>query len=95
MDAVKEYEKADRLLELNKITIGQFDEMLKPLRDVEPVRHGKWLPCTKQGLILTELERRKGQKWYGFKCNKCGHIYKGNALRECPYCQNCGAKMGS
>lgn len=64
-----------------------------PAADVEPIRHGEWVPCTKQGLVLTELMRKESERWYGFKCNKCGYIYKGNALTESQYCQNCGAKM--
>lgn len=54
---------------------------------------GEWIPCTKGGLPLTELGRRERQKWYGYKCSKCNFIYKGNALTESPFCQNCGARM--
>ena len=54
---------------------------------------GEWIPCTKRGLPLTELGRRERQEWYGYKCSKCNFIYKGNALTESPFCQNCGADM--
>lgn len=54
---------------------------------------GEWTPCTKNGLPLTELGRREGQKWYGYKCSECNFIYKGNALIESPFCQNCGCRM--
>jgi len=54
---------------------------------------GEWIPCTKEGLPLTELGRKESQKWYGYKCSKCNFIYKGNALTESSFCQNCGAKM--
>ena len=54
---------------------------------------GEWTPCTKKGLPLTELGRRERQVWYGYKCSKCNFIYKGNALTESPFCQNCGRRM--
>ena len=54
---------------------------------------GKWIECTKSGMPLTEYGRMMGEKWYGFKCSRCKYIYKGNALVESPYCQECGAKM--
>lgn len=63
-----------------------------PSIDIEPKR-GEWIPCTKSGLALTELMRREGQKWYGYRCSNCNHIYKGNALTDCNFCPNCGAKM--
>ena len=57
------------------------------------ISHGKWIECTKSGMPLTEYGRMMGEKWYGFKCSRCKYIYKGNALVESPYCQECGAKM--
>ena len=60
--------------------------------DIEPLRkRGEWIPCTKEGISLTEQIRKEGAKWYGYKCSECGYIYKGNALREADYCQKCGA----
>ena len=58
----------------------------------QPSMVGEWIPCTKEGLPLTELGRKERQKWYGYKCSKCNFIYKGNAITESPFCQNCGAK---
>lgn len=55
---------------------------------------GRWIPCTKNGLPLSEMAYREGQKWYGYKCSNCNFIYKGNALTESPYCKKCGARMG-
>ena len=56
--------------------------------------HGEWWACTKEGLPLTDLQCRcEPKKWYGFKCSHCTFIYKGNALTQSPYCQNCGADM--
>lgn len=54
---------------------------------------GEWIPCSKEGLALTELMRREGRKWYGYKCSNCNFIYKGNALLEFNFCPNCGARM--
>lgn len=69
-------------------------EAIKSVPSVEPERKpGKWIPCTKSGMPLTELGRREGGKWYGYKCSECNHIYKGNALTESPFCQKCGADM--
>ena len=47
--------------------------------DVEPVRHGKWLPTTKwwQG----------GSAWK--RCSECGILHLGKSN----FCPNCGAKM--
>ena len=59
----------------------------------KPVKHGRWVPCTKTGMPLTEYGRHQGEKWFGYKCSECNMIYKGNALTESPYCQHCGAKM--
>ena len=59
---------------------------------IEPKR-GEWIPCSKEGLALTELMRREGRKWYGYKCSNCNFIYKGNALLEFNFCPNCGADM--
>jgi len=67
-------------------------EALEELPSIKS-KHGKWIPCTKEGMPLTEYGRMKGEKWYGYKCSKCNFIYKGNALIECNFCQKCGADM--
>lgn len=54
---------------------------------------GEWIPCSKEGLALTELMRREGRKWYGYKCSDCNFIYNGNVLLEFNFCPNCGADM--
>ncbi len=64
----------------------------KTLEENQP-KHGEWIPCDKNGLALTELMRREGRKWYGYRCSNCNFIYKGNALTECDFCQKCGALM--
>jgi rubredoxin len=67
-------------------------ECIEEEPSAEPKR-GKWMPCTKSGMIASELVLAQGGKWYGFKCSECGFIYKGNALTESAYCPNCGADM--
>lgn len=64
-----------------------------PTIDAVPVRHGKWIPCAKSGLILTEQMRKEGIRWYGFKCSACNFVRKGNAPRDANYCECCGARM--
>ena len=64
-----------------------------PSAQPEPQRIGRWIPCTKNGLPLSEMAYREGHKWYGYKCSNCNFIYKGNALTESPYCKKCGARM--
>lgn len=86
-----------------KRTIGKADEACwsicngiitkVPTVDAESVRHGKWIPCAKSGLVLTEQMRAEGIRWYGFKCSACNFIRKGNAPREANYCECCGARM--
>lgn len=70
-----------------------FEEAIRdaPTVDAEPVRHGAWLSCDKEGYILTETALRDGRRWYGYKCSECNNIYHGNAFTK--YCPNCGAKM--
>lgn len=65
----------------------------QPTIDAETVRHGKWIPCAKSGLILTEQMRKEGIRWYGFKCSACNFVRKGNAPRDANYCECCGARM--
>lgn len=64
-----------------------------PTIDALPVRHAKWIPCAKSGLILTEQMRKEGIRWYGFKCSACNSVRKGNAPRDASYCECCGARM--
>lgn len=67
--------------------------MLSEKARATEAKRGEWIPCTKSGLALTELMRREGQKWYGYRCSNCNHIYKGNALTDCNFCCSCGADM--
>ena len=79
---------------LFKLQDGTDDTWFEePTIDVMPVRHAKWIPCAKSGLILTEQMRKEGIRWYGFKCSACNFVRKGNAPRDANYCECCGARM--
>ena len=85
MNAVEIYEKASWDLEHSKITLGEFEERIKALYDVEPVRHGYW----------KVVSDGYGDKAYICECSECKDtvwVYK-NADRKWNYCPNCGAKM--
>lgn len=83
MNAVEIYEKASWDLEHSKITLGEFEERIKPLYDVEPVRHGRW-------------ERYEEYSWavnLACRCQICGWIVDNTQSRAFAYCPNCGARM--
>ena len=82
----------DYLMQLIQEAVYDGEACAK-LLDLVDRPQGEWIPCTKKGLPLTELGRRERQKWYGYKCSNCNFVYKGNALTESPFCQNCGAHM--
>lgn len=94
-DELKDWSEIIPLTDDGGIDINDFEEKLRtmPTIDAVPVRHGKWIPCAKSGLILTEQMRKEGIRWYGFKCSACNFVRKGNAPREANYCECCGARM--
>ena len=77
MNAVEIYEKASWDVEHNKITLGEFEERIKSLYDVEPVRHGRW---------IADLTNPYGMRYI---CSECG---VGRQFKS-DFCPNCGAKM--
>ena len=82
MNAVEIYEKASWDLEHNKITLGEFEERIRPLYDVEPVRHGHWLLDPSGAEFCSECGE------YPFDDGEY-HISGWSSK----YCPNCGAKM--
>ena len=94
-DELKDWSEIIPLTDDGGIDINDFEEKLRtmPTIDAEPVRHAKWIPCAKSGLILTEQMRKEGIRWYGFKCSACNSVRKGNAPRDANYCECCGARM--
>lgn len=88
------YEDALYKLEHNKITLGEFEEMIKPLeREVEQEpKRGHW--------VLTDVE---GYRVWHCHCSECGKdpqdyiggsenwwLIKNNLPKYCPHC---GADM--
>jgi hypothetical protein len=55
-----------------------------PSADVQPVRHGHWIP--KFGGKF-----KGGAYWYD--CSECGHTVAGGILSGNKFCKNCGARM--
>lgn len=82
MNAVEIYEKASRDLDHSKITLGEFEERIKALYDVEPVKHGHWLLDSSGAEFCSECGE------YPFDD---GEYHISGWLSK--YCPNCGAKM--
>lgn len=85
MNAIEIYENAIRMLEINgEITLGEFEDMIKPLKDVIPVVHGEW---------IEEVDTMGGYEDYypiNYYCSKCEYLSRDGKTNYCP---NCGAKM--
>ena len=72
MNAVDVYEEASWDLEHSKITLGEFEERIKLLYDVEPVRHGHWVDNTHYcGWTCSECGDHDGAKTDNY-CHNCG-----------------------
>lgn len=69
--------------------IEYLDEI--PAADVEPVRHGKWVPGKEISRTLLGDETL-AVEYSDFRCSSCGRRYKEYVLIY-RYCPNCGAKM--
>lgn len=86
MNAVEIYEEAAWDADHSKITLGEFEERIRPLYDVEPVKHGQWIlhkPFDNGRKNCNEcIECSQCHTWFGYDC-----------YAKTPYCPNCGAKM--
>lgn len=78
MNALLIINEADYKLQHSQIAIGEYEDIVNQLVDVEPIRHGHW-----KYLGIT------GDR-YHYSCSECGYIMYGEKY---PYCGNCGAKM--
>ena len=90
MNALKLVREVDRQINNGELSYEEGVELLHPLFDVEPVRHGHWIEHT---------------SWYWTQeceCSECGNIEYGfNYPYETEkavdhaglYCRRCGAKM--
>jgi len=82
-NAVAAIHHADAMVDRGEITFGEYEEMIKPWTDAEPVKHGHWIVL--HGVLA-------GDDIYGDmgECSNCGlHLRNW----EWNYCPNCGAKM--
>lgn len=79
MNAIEIYENAIRMLEINgEITLGEFEDMIKPLEDVSPVVYGEW---------------KHTVTGYPY-CSNCDWMPEEDEMLHTDYfCPNCGAKM--
>lgn len=87
MNAAEIYEKASWDLDHNKITLGEFEERIKALYDVEPVRHGRWIKSKAGGVLCSECYS------YAPDVEKGSFTTRRIEQEKSAYCPNCGAKM--
>ena len=75
--------KATRLVNNGEITLGEYEEMTKPLdREIEQEpKTGHW---------IEDAEQHHVEKTY--HCSECGHKAWGE-YEKTEYCGGCGAKM--
>lgn len=78
-DAVREINHAGYLLENNHITLGEFNELIKPWRDAAPIRRGRWIDPASDDC---------------YRCSVCEEYTQMEMPRFLyHYCPNCGAEM--
>lgn len=93
MNAVKIIEDANRSLENNEITLGEYDRIVTPLEDVKPVIHGHWI-------YQAELKNftPAGSTRHCIRCSNCGALfrvkrYENKEFENSNFCGKCGAVM--
>ena len=69
MDAIKVYEEACRKVDNDEITAGEFLELIRPLRDVEVIKHGKFV-AQYQYILCSECKYQLKLDWK--YCPNCG-----------------------
>ena len=86
MDAIKIYEDASRKLDRSEITLGEFEQMIAPLRSVEQLKHGHW--------------EYDGSACYCSECKKSAHkdynkwdVFSPGVWILSDFCPHCGADM--
>ena len=79
MDAVKIINNANLRMDVGDLTRKQYENLIAPLRDVEVVRHGRWV-------------MKEGELAFWDKCSECGkQILHRTPYYD--FCPNCGANM--
>lgn len=88
MNAIKIYEDAMQELESNKITLGEFEQKIEPLKNVRENVRGEWVKLT--GMMPPEFHGRH-------LCSECNgfalHDWKHHKEQLTDFCPNCGADM--
>lgn len=79
MDAVQIINNANLRMDVGDLTRKQYENLIAPLRDVELVRHGRWISCHPLGDNTPE----------GYICSAC----RVGGWEQTNFCPNCGAKM--
>lgn len=81
MDAIAIMREADYKADHSEITLGEYEEMIRPLADVEPVVHAHW---------IWDWNARH------YSCSACGGIAGAKGYdysTKTKYCGDCGALM--
>ena len=90
MNALKLVREVDRQINNGELSYEEGVELLNPLFDVEPVRHGHWIEHSSWYIV------------YSCECSECGQVINNlyyNPDRESAienaglYCKRCGARM--
>lgn len=85
MNAVKILLDAERKLDHNEITLGEYEKLIEPLKDVRPVVHGQWKTSDTQCGISCSV---CGTPVDDF----CGSIDYIDLYYEPNFCPHCGAR---
>lgn len=84
MNAIELYKKATHSLNMNEITIGEWEEQIAILKDVEPVKHGRWID-DRTDIVCSNCGTEYSDEIV-FMNRNC-------KSEDLNYCPNCGAKM--
>lgn len=78
MNAVKIIKDARWRLEVGDITREQYEELIAPLRDVEVVRHGRWIQVSQDRANCDRCNCesgkmiKQGERYFPKFCPECG-----------------------
>lgn len=91
VDAVAIYEKAEHDLEHNKITLGEYEKRIEPLKHLYYDRPtGEWIIQDTSYWRETHAGPVQVNR-VNLKCSNCG--WKNHKRKYYNYCPNCGARM--
>ena len=83
MNLLKLLRDADRKLDTGEITIGEYKKIIAPLKDVVPVKRGRWIDIDSETYT------------WKIRCSNCGHERSMMSTGQIypMYCENCGTRM--